>query len=155
MTTINNEVLKLASYSADSNHVTLADVEKVVIKESDYRIYEMTDYVAKRDFDKAFTVLTEMLNGGEPPQKLLVSLYYHYRKLFHVAVSPLNDSELAKALGVKEVAVAKMRRQVKTFNLKNLKNAVDVLADYDFKFKSGEVNVDTAFLLSVFKIMVC
>ncbi len=154
MTKINNEVQKLASYTLGDDKITLADVDKVVIKESDYRIYEMTDFVAKRDFDKAFTVLTEMLNGGEPPQKLLVSLYYHYRKLFHVAVSPLNDNELAKALGVKEVAIAKMRRQVKTFNLKNLKNAVDVLADYDFKFKSGEVNVDTAFLLSVFKIMV-
>ena len=154
MTKIYNEVQKLSSYCVSTGKVTLADVEKVVIKESDYRIYEMTDYVAKRDFDNAFTVLTEMLNGGEPPQKLLVSLYYHYRKLFHVAVSPLDDGELAKALGVKETAIARMRRQVKTFNLKNLKNAVDVLADYDYKFKSGEVNVDTAFLLSVFKIMV-
>ena len=154
MTKINNEVQKLASYCLGKETVTADDVDKVVIKEADYRIYELTEFVAKRDFDNAFVVLTDMLEGGEPPQKLLVSLYYHYRKLFHVAVANGTDAEIAKALGVKEYAIQALRRQVKNFNLKSLKNAIDVLADYDYKFKSGEVDVDTAFLLSVFKSMI-
>ena len=154
MTKIKNEVIKLTSYVGDRKTVETSDVDAVVIKENEYRIYEMTDMVGKRNFDKALKIITEMLAGGEAPQRLLVSLYYYYRKLFHVAVSSDSDAELMKAFGMTDYVLKKMKTQVKAFKIKNLKKAIDVLADYDYSFKSGDVSIDTAFLLSVFKVMI-
>ena len=95
-----------------------------------------------------------MLNNGEAPQRLLVSLYYYYRKLFHVAISNESDQELATAFSMKEYAVKKLRQQAKFFKVKSLKNAIDTLADADYAFKSGARDVDNAFMLGVFSLMI-
>ena len=154
MTKIFNEVQKLSSYIGDLNEVTEKDVDAVVIKDTEYKIYEMTDFVGKRDFDKALAIVTDMLNNGEAPQRLLVSLYYYYRKLFHVAISNESDVDLATALSMKEYAVKKLRQQAKAFKVKSLKTAIDTLADADYAFKSGARDVDNAFMLSVFSLMI-
>ncbi len=154
MTKIFNEISKLISYVGDKKIVDSSDVDAVVIKDSEFRIYEMTDMVGKRNFDKALKIITEMLAGGEAPQRLLVSLYYYYRKLFHIALSTDSDAELIKAFGMTDYVLKKLKAQVKAFKIKNLKKAIDVLADYDYSFKSGNISIDTAFLLSVFKVMI-
>lgn len=153
MTKIYNEIAKLTSYVGDRRVVETSDVEAVVIKDNEYRIYEMTDMVGKRNFDKALKIITDMVAGGEAPQRLLVSLYYYYRKLFHIAVSS-SDDEVIKAFGMTDYVLKRLKTQVKAFKIKNLKKAIDVLADYDYSFKSGDVSIDTAFLLSVFKVMI-
>ena len=154
MTKIFNEVQKLSSYIGSRKEVTEGDIDAVVIKDTEYKIYEMTDFVGKRDFDKALTIVTDMLNNGEAPQRLLVSLYYYYRKLFHVAISNESDAVLATALSMKEYAVKKLRQQAKAFKVKSLKTAIDTLADADYSFKSGIRDVDNAFMLSVFSLMI-
>lgn len=154
MTKIFNEVQKLSSYVGDRTDILEKDIDAVVIKDAEYKIYEMTDYVGKRDFDKALTIVTDMINNGEAPQRLLVSLYYYYRKLFHVAISTQSDVELATALSMKEYAVKKLRQQAKSFKVKSLKTAIDTLADADYAFKSGARDVDNAFMLSVFNLMI-
>ena len=155
MTKIINEVSKLSSYVGDRTVVEMADVEAVVIKDTEYRIFAMTDMVGERNFDKALKIITDMLASGEAPQRLLVNLYYYYRKLFHVAVSSDSDNDIISALNIKDAnGLKRLRTQVKAFKIKNLKKAIDMLADYDYSFKSGEVSIDTAFLLSVFKVMI-
>ena len=153
MTKISNEIEKLVCYVGDRTVIETSDVDAVVVKENEYVIYQMTDMVGERNFDKALKIITEMLAGGESPQRLLVSLYYYYRKLFHIAVTPDSDADLLKEFGAPGY-IKKLKAQVKAFKIKNLKKAIDVLADYDYSFKSGNVSIDTAFFLSVFKVMI-
>jgi DNA polymerase-3 subunit delta len=154
MTKIDNEVKKLLSFIGDASQVTENDVELVVSKDSVYHIYKMTDYIAQRNFNQAMLILEELLSSGEAPQKLFSSIYYYYRQIFHVALSPDKpDKELASMLGAMEFVVTKIKKQIKFFKLKSLKKAVDTLADLDYKQKSGELGIDSALMLGVFKIM--
>ena len=153
MSRVKNETQKMVDFLGDRTVVEKADIESVTVKDSEYRIYEMTEQVGKRDFSSAMLILNEMLAGGEPPQKLITSLYYYYRKLFHIAISDKTEKDLAVELGVKEFAITKMKRQAKAFKVKNLKIALDTLADYDYNFKSGVMNADSALMLGVFKLM--
>lgn len=154
MTKIDNEIKKLLAYIGERSVVSESDVELVVSKDSVYHIYKMTDYIAQRNFNQAMLILEELLSSGEAPQKLFSSIYYYYRQIFHVALSPDKpDNELASMLGAMEFVVSKIKKQIKFFKLKSLKKAIDTLSDLDYKQKSGELGIDSSLMLGVFKIM--
>ena len=98
-------------------------------------------------------IIKELLSHGETLQRLVVSMYSYYRRLLHIAISKESDSELSKRLAIKEYAVQKTRNQAKKFKVTMLKKAVDLLSDVDYRFKSGITDIDSAFYLSLFKIM--
>lgn len=140
MTRIESEAEKLIAYAYSKKVITLADVELLVTKDTEYKIYEMTDYIGKKNFDKAITVIYEMLGKGETLPRILNSVYNYFRRLLHVAISNNTDAELAKFLGIKEFAVKKAKQQANAFKKKSLKNAVDMLADTDYLIKTGTVD---------------
>ncbi len=154
MVKISNEVAKLASYVGNGLEITLEDVESVVSKDTEYKIYELTDFIAKKNFEKAVLILNDMVSDGESPQWLLSTVYFYFRRLFHVMISAKTDAELAKDFKVKEFAIKMAREQGKSFKLKKLKQAMDMLADYDYLSKSGGLSFDTALYLGVFKLLV-
>lgn len=153
MTRINNETQKLISYAGKNGVIDIHDVDALVTRDTEYKIYEMTNFVGQKNFDKALESVTDMLSKGEAPAKLIVSIFNYYRRMLHVALSDLSAAELAKAFGIKEYAVTKMREQAKKFSKKSLKKAVDTLAAADYLFKSGKQDEKSAMWLSLFKIM--
>ncbi len=153
MMRVQNETKKLCAFALDKGEITVSDVTEMVNRDVEYKIYEMTDYVGRKNFDKALSVITEMLGKGEPSQKILTSVYNYFRRLLFVAISDLSDIELSKELGVKDFAVRKMRTQAGFFKKKALKNAVDRLVDADYRIKSGLSSSDDEMWLTVFKIM--
>lgn len=153
MTRIENETKKLCAYAGFQGSISLEDVNQLVSRDAEYKIYEMTDYIAKGKFDLALSVIKDMLSKGEPPQRILTSVYNYYRRLLHVAISDLPLSELAANLGIKEFAAKKTKEQASKFKKKALKNAVDALTDVDYRIKSGLVDADDYMWLTVFKIM--
>lgn len=153
MTRINNETQKLISYAGKGGVIDIHDVDALVTRDMEYKIYEMTNFVGQKKFDKALESVTDMLSKGEASAKLIVSIFNYYRRLLHVALSDLSDAELAKAFGIKEYAVTKTREQAKKFSKKSLKKAVDTLTAADYLFKSGKQDEKSAMWLSLFKIM--
>ncbi len=154
MNRVQNETEKLIAYCQDSKLVTTGDVEALVNRDVEYKIYELTDFIGKRQFDGALAVINDMLSKGETMQRLLISVYNYFRRLLHVAISSESDSQLATLLGVKEFAIKKTKAQAKQFSKRALKKAVDMLADTDYLIKSGAVDADNRIWLSIFSIMV-
>ncbi len=153
MTRIENETNKLACYVGSGGVIKVADVDALVSRDTEYKIYEMTDHIGKKKHDLALSVVKEMLSKGETPQRLLLSVYNYFRRLLHVAISSANDTEIAKMLDIKEFAVKKAKEQAKLFKVRSLKTAVDKLTDFDYKIKSGLVDMTEALWLSIFSIM--
>lgn len=144
MTRINGETEKLIAYTADKKVIEEQDVLTLCTKETDYKIYEVVDLIAKRDREAAYSVLTETLGSTGDGQKIFISLYNHFRRLFYASVSTLPNGDIAKALGVKEFAVKKAKEQAASFSPKRLKGIIDNLAGYDASFKSGFVSQQDA-----------
>lgn len=153
MTRIENETQKLIAHAGEGGTVTKDDLEQMVTKDTEYKIYEMTDFIAKSKFDSALTVIKDMMAKGETSQRIIVAIYYYFRKLLHVAISDKSTAELAKLLGMQEFAVRKTKEQAARFKKKALKSAVDALTDLDYKIKSGLIDADDGMYLTVFKIM--
>ena len=153
MTKINTETQKLISYAIGSGRVSKDDVEMLVTKDTEYKIYELTDYIGRRNFSGAQGVVSELIGKGEGYQRLIISLYNYFRKLLHVALSDKTNGELAVLLGTEGFVIQKLRKQASVFKKKSIKNAVDMLSDFDYKIKSGRSDEQTALWLSLFKIM--
>ena len=153
MTRIEIETKKLTTYAGAGGTVDLAVLDEMVYKSAEHKIYEMTEHIGKRRYDKAISVINEMLLKNETPQRILVSVYNYFRRLLHIAISDKSNSELAWLLGVKEYAVSKSKEQAKYFKPRALKKAVDLLSETDFLIKSGKVNADETLWLAIFKIM--
>lgn len=154
MTRINGETEKLISYALGKKQITEEDVDAVCVKETDYKLYEVVDFIASRRYDRAYESFTEMLDSAGDGQKLFVSLYYHFRKLFYVSVSNDSDKTLSEYLGIKEYAVKKAREQARRFSPKRLKAVTDKLAEEDADFKQGKLEAQSAIWNGILNILV-
>ncbi len=154
MAKIDTETSKLIAFSDGESQITMQAVEMVVTKDADYQIYELAENIANGNTSKAYEMLKSMLTKNESEQKLFISIYYYFRRLFYSLISVASDSELSKSLGVHEYAIKKARQQAKKFTPKRLKGIVDKLAEYDTAFKSGKLTLQDALFNSIFKIII-
>lgn len=153
MTRIETETTKLIAYVGQGGNIDKTALELMVARDSEYKIYEMTDFIGRKKFDKALAIITDMMSKGETPQRIINSIYNYFRRLLHAGISGKGQAELASAFGIKEFAARKIKEQSAMFKKKALKNAVDVLTDVDYKIKSGRLDATEGVFLSVFKIM--
>ena len=152
MTKISAETGKLIAYAAEAKVVTDDDVMKLCVKDDEYKLYEVVDLISRKDKDKAFSVLYDMLSGSDA-QRLYVSLYNHFRRLLYAAIGGVTAQEMAKSLKVKEYAVRKAKEQAMKFSVKRLKEIVDRLAEYDAALKSGAVLSDSALWNGILSVL--
>ncbi len=153
MVRIENETHKLCDYVGDEGSIDVDDLEQMVSRDNEHKIYHMTEHIAKKQFNLAFMIIKDMLEKGSSPQMISTSIYNYFRKLLHVAISDKSTAELGKILGAQEFAVRKMKEQSLKFNKRSLKACVDYLIDADLAIKSGLTNESEQMWLSVFTIM--
>ncbi len=150
MAKINGEISKLVSYVGENGVLDESAVDAITVKDTEYQIYELSNYIAEKQNQKAFQILNDMLSKNEDKQKLFISIYFHFRRLLHASISNLSDGELANSLGVKEFAIKKAKIQAKKFSSKHLKNICDKLSSFDTAFKSGELSLDNVLWNTIF-----
>lgn len=153
MTRVEGECEKLICYSLQKKTITLDDIELLTVKDVEFKIYEMTGFLAKKNFDMALTVIQDMLDKGETLQRILISVYNAFRKLLHVAISDKTNEELSKIFGSSETAVKILRTQAESFKKKSLKQAVDMLSDTDYLIKSGVAEAEDKIWHNIFAVM--
>ena len=75
------EIGKIAAY-ASHTRVTRSDMDAVAIPQVDAVVFQMTDAMARRDFDKAASVLADLLHGQQPPIMILAAMGKYFRQLY-------------------------------------------------------------------------
>ena len=81
MTGLVPEIAKIAAY-ARGPKITAADIDAVADPVLDARVFDMTDAVAARDYDKAAEYLAELLRMQEEPIRILAALGKTLRQLY-------------------------------------------------------------------------
>ena len=153
MTRVKTETEKLIAYAGNGGEITEDAVNLLVYRDAEYKIYEMTDYIAKKKFDLAVSVIFDMLGKGETSGRIISAIYNYFRRLLFIAISDKPNAETAALLGIKEFAVKKAKEQASAFKVRALKNAVDRLSDADFMTKSGRADIDDSLWINLFEIM--
>jgi DNA polymerase-3 subunit delta len=152
MTRLSTETAKLIDYAKGSK-IDIELVKKLVAKESEYQLYEMTNEIAKGNYNSAFVILNDLKNKGVNNQLLLIKIFSYFRNLFHIAISSKTNKELSEILKVKEYAIKMMKIQASAFSSKNLRIIVSEFAKLDSMSKSGGIDSDDALQLGVFNIL--
>ena len=81
MTGLVPEIAKIAAYARGAK-ITAADIDAVADPVLDARVFDMTDAVAARDYDKAAECLAELLRMQEEPIRILAALGKTLRQLY-------------------------------------------------------------------------
>lgn len=149
LTRIMNELNKLVCFDLDSENITKESVDKLVNKDIEFSVFELTEALSKKDGDKAIRLLKLM----EKDQGVFALISNQFRRLFYASISDLTNAELAGLLGVKEFAIMKARQLAKGFSKAQLKKICSLLEEMDYAVKSGAMLQTNALYLLVSNIL--
>ena len=137
------EVEKLIDYKKEGE-LSREEVDALVYKDTDYRIYEMTNAVARRDFDAFAAIETDLCRKVGDETSVLSGLFSYFKNLLTILSSGGSDSELASLLKMKEYGVKKSREQARAIGEEKLKNLVSGIFSALSEIKCGNLTPNSA-----------
>ena len=153
MARITSEFEKLVCYVGD-NAITEQDIKDLVVQDKEYQIFELAEFIAKGEKEKALDLVYTLSNDGKSAFTLLTPLYNNYKRALFVSINKdKTETELANLLGVKEYAIRMTKNQIKVFTPKKLKQIVDLLYEADRNIKTGKMNDQVAIKTTVLNIL--
>ena len=154
MARITNELEKLTALVIESKILTSDIVEKNVVQDKEFQVFQLAEFIAKGDAKNAIDLVDSFMVKAGQGFTVLMPLYNTYRRALYVAINKdKTPAELASVFGVKEFAVKMLKNQISVFSSKQLKQIVDMIADYDRKIKVGEMKENIAIKTIVFNIL--
>ncbi|MBQ9658920.1 MAG: DNA polymerase III subunit delta [Clostridia bacterium] len=139
-----NEIRKLIEYAGENGTVTKESIDNLAIKKIESIIFDLTDSLGQKDIKKALEVLNNLIFEKEPIQKILITLYNHFKKLLIVKLAVNYNKDIAQSLKLKPnqmFLVNKYKNQARLFKLEELQIINQELIDLDFKYKNGLVDL--------------
>ena len=137
------EVEKLIDYKKHGE-ITRADVDELVYKEADYRIYEMTNAVSRRDFDTFVKIQAELCCKAGDETNLLSGLFSYFKNLLTILSSNQSDAQLSVLLKMKEYGVKKSREQAYSIGGDRLKYLLCEIYSALAEIKCGNLTPNSA-----------
>ncbi len=140
-----NEVRKLIEYNGAGKAITKDNIDKLCIKQIQAVIFDLTDSLGKKEISKALDVLHGLIINKEPVQKILVTLYNHFKKLYIVKLSEKYNEDVTMAMNLKPnqmFLVTKYKNQAKYFQMQELRKILDELVNLDANYKVGQIDLD-------------
>lgn len=139
-----NEIRKLIEYAGENGKIKKEDIDKLTIKKLESVIFDLTDSLGKKDTKTALTVLQNLIYEKEPLQKILITLYNHFKKIYLTKIAMKENKNIAQSLNLKPnqtFLVKKYQMQAKYFKENELKVILQSLRDLDYKYKIGEIDL--------------
>lgn len=143
MARVSKEVEKLIEWGR-GKQITKADVDNLVYKDADYRVYQMTGAVARRDFNSFTEILNDLLTKGYDENAVLASLINYFKTLLTVTSSELSDTALAANLKMTDYVLGKNKQQARAIGAERLTSYVNSLYSLVAQLKSGQITPDGA-----------
>ena len=140
-----NEIRKLIEYVGENGTIKISDVDALATKQIDSVIFELTDNLAVRKIDKSMDVLNNLIYQKEPLQKILITLYNHFKKLYLCSIAINLNKDIVNALNLKPnqtFLVSKYKKQLSYFNQDILKDILEAFVELDYNSKIGKIDID-------------
>lgn len=140
-----NEIRKLIEYAGEGGTIDREAIDKLSVKKFESIIFDLTDNLGKKNIAKALEVLHNLLYAKEPIQKILITLYNHFKKLYLTKVAVESKRDVASSLELKPnqtFLANKYRTQAGYFKEPELRHILVELIDLDYKYKVGLIDVN-------------
>lgn len=140
-----NEIRKLIEYVGENGKIEKEAVDKLAIKQIDSVIFDLTDELGKKDIESAMETLRGLIYNKEPIQKILITLYNHFKKLYVLKLAVRYNKNLAESMKLKPnqmFLVNKYKKQSDYFKEEELKKIIEELIDLDANYKIGLIDIN-------------
>lgn len=140
-----NEIRKLIEYAGENGTIKQQDIDKLCIKKLESVIFDLTDNLGQKKVKEAMEVLYNLIASKEPIQKILITLYNHFKKLYFVKIAMANNKDITTSLNLKAnqmFLVNKYKMQAKGFKTSELRQIIQELEDLDYKYKIGLIDLN-------------
>lgn len=140
-----NEIRKLIEYVGTNGTITKSMIDLLCTKQFDSVIFDLTDNLGKKKIENALEVLHGLLYQKEPIQKILITLYYHFKKLYLIKIAQRENKNIAESIKLKPnqmFLVNKYKSQADYFQEQELKQIVEELMNLDYHYKTGLIDLN-------------
>ena len=140
-----NEIRKLIEYAGTNGTITKQSIDLLCIKKLESVIFDLTDNLGKKQVNQALEVLHGLLYQKEPMQKILITLYHHFKKLYIIKIAQRENKNIAESLNLKPnqmFLVTKYKTQADYFKEKELEQIVEELINLDYNYKIGLIDLN-------------
>ena len=140
-----NETRKLIEYTGEGNTITKEAIDKLAIKKMESIIFDLTDSLGKKNTKQAIEVLRNLILSKEPLQKILITLYNHFKKLYLTKLAIVQNKDVTSYLDLKPnqtFLTNKYKAQAGYFKLKELRRILQEFCDLDYKYKIGLIDLN-------------
>ncbi len=139
-----NEIRKLIEYVGEGGKIQKETIDALSIKKLESVIFDLTDTLGKKEIAKALEVLKNLVYAKEPLQKILITLYNHFKKLYLVKLALKYNKDIIESLELKPnqiFLVNKYKIQAKYFEERELRDILQNLRDLDYNYKNGIIDL--------------
>ena len=141
MSRIAMETEKLLGYCIPKGIERLTDeiVDALVYPDTEYKKYELSNALARKNYSAFMKVLKDLLAHGYNETELLSTLASYFKTLYEISICRGSDGEIAAALGLKEYAVKKNRGQAAKFTREEILGYYNTVYSAICDLKCGEL----------------
>ena len=140
-----NEIRKLIEYIGEEGTIKKEDIDILTTKKFESIIFDLTDELGKKDIKKALKTLDNLLFAKEPIQKILITLYNHFKKIYITKLCINTNKDITISLKLKPnqtFLINKYKIQARCFEENDLKNILIELINLDSNYKIGLIDID-------------
>ena len=143
MSRISVEVQKLIDYKC-GGELTFSEADELVYKDAEYKTYELTNTIPRRDFNAFNVICDEVLKKSGDELFVLNGLLSYYRNLLTAAEFDGSDGEIAELLKMKEYGVKKSREQARAIGIDQVARLAKYIYSQISSVKSGLISPQAA-----------
>lgn len=140
---IKNELDKVGIFIHDKKAITLGDVKAVVGDFREYTSFAFAEALGKKDQERAFLILSRLMQEGEHPVGLLGLVAWNFRRLMQAKELERSGStfeEIKRKLNVIFHQAFSFQEQIKRYSMDELQNVFEILLKTDEELKSSGLN---------------
>ncbi len=129
---LDSEIKKLADYKI-KGVVSKSQIEELTVPGANYKIFELTDAIAKKDKKRALEALYKALDNDEKPTELLGLLAWQMRNILRLKLNP----EKSSGLKLHPFVLGKAMAAAKLFSIEELGAFLSKIIALDLAFKTS------------------
>jgi DNA polymerase-3 subunit delta len=152
---LDNEISKLAIYTAERNQILPEDVEAVVGELRAHTVFEFCDAVCSRNLPKSMALLTRLMEAGITPFFIIWHLRARLKSLLNIAnmiAEGKTSAQIAASQRMASFQVDKLVRQSVNFDEGLVGKDFDQLYQTELGLKTGKQKPRTAMTLLTYRL---
>lgn len=140
-----NEIRKLIEYVGVNGTINRTDIDLLSIKQLESIIFDVTDNLGNKNVSKALEMLKNLIYSKEPVQKISVTLYKHFKKLYIIKLADKTGKNASEYLNLKPTQtfyLGKLKNQAKYFKEDELRQLLEEFNKLDINSKTGLIDLE-------------